>query len=76
MEDRVWSKVLEWLPEDKTASKRFRFSDRAILMVVVWAILHDRPMCWACRPEHWPESRRPERLPHPSTVSRRGRRPE
>jgi len=76
MEDQVWSKVLEWLPEDKTASKRFRFSDRAILMVVVWAILHDRPMCWACRGEHWPEAQRPERLPHPSTVSRRGRRPE
>jgi hypothetical protein len=76
MEELIWIIVLEWLPGDQTTSKRFRFSDRAILQVVLWAVLHDRPMCWACRAENWPEARRPAQLPHPSTVSRRCRRPE
>ena len=76
MEELIWIRVLEGLPEDLTTSNRFRFSNRVILQVVLWAVFHDRPMCWACRAEHWPEVWRPRQLPHPSTVSRRSRRPE
>lgn len=75
MEDQVWAKVLEWLPADKVSSRRYRFSDRVILRVVLWAILHDRPMGWACQAACWPEAWRSVPLPHPSTVSRRCRRP-
>lgn len=74
MEGRVWETVLRLSPADQSASKRFSFSDRRILMVVLWAVLHDRPMSWACRPEHWPDAWRPDRLPHPSTISRCSRR--
>lgn len=73
MEGQVWSIVLSLLPENQLASGRFTFSERNILEVVLWAILCDRPMRWACQSEHWPDRWRPTQLPHPSTVSRRGR---
>jgi hypothetical protein len=77
MEDlTVWHRVLRWFPEDQRPSKRFRYSDRLILMVELWAALHDRPVKWACNPAHWPDAERPAGLPHPSTVSRRSRGPE
>lgn len=72
MEDRLWTIVCELVPTDKP-SRNQKFSSREILLVMVWAVLHDRPMCWACQPENWPEDRRPAALPHPSTISRRRR---
>jgi len=74
MEDRLWTIVLTLLPSEQGDLGRDTYSVRVILMVGLWAILHDRPFGWACCPEHWPEDRRPEKLPHPSTVSRRWRR--
>jgi hypothetical protein len=73
MEGQVWDIVMSLLPEDQLSSERFTFSERGILEVVLWAVLCDRPMCWACEPEHWPDRLRPAQLPHPSTVSRRSR---
>lgn len=75
MEGRVWMTVLRLLPKDQCSSGRFTFSDRVIIMVVIWAVLHDRPISWACQPENWPGSARPDRLPHASTMSRRLRTP-
>ena len=51
-------------------------SNSAVLEVHLWAALHDRPACWACRPGSWPARLRPARLPSPSTLSRRLRSPE
>ena len=73
MEGQVWVIVESFLRGAQPRSRKFRFSDREILRVVLWAVLHDRPMMWACRPEHWPGRWRPARLPHPSTISRRWR---
>ena len=73
MEGRVWVTVLRFLPLDQCASGRFAFSDRVILMVMLWAVLHDRPMAWACQSDNWPDWARPRRLPHASTISRRSR---
>ena len=40
--------------------------------VVLWAALHDRPLSWACREDHWSTTRlRPVQLPSPATLSRR-----
>lgn len=72
MEDRLWSIVCMVIPSCKPSSRQ-HYSDREILFVMLWAVLHDRPMCWACLAEHWPGRRRPAQLPHPSTVSRRAR---
>ena len=69
MIEELWSFV-EGLPA------RFRYRDRDILRVVLWATLKDRPMVWACQPQNWPEDLRPACLPDPSTVSRRRHGPE
>lgn len=73
MEGQVWRIVESLLHGAQPASRKFRFSHGEILRVVLWAVLHDRPMRWACRPEHWPGTCRPACLPHPSTISRRWR---
>jgi IS5 family transposase len=46
------------------------YSDHWIVMVYLWSVVHDRPRCWACDPEHWPkELDRP--LPSASRLCRR-----
>ncbi len=51
-------------------AKRQQFSDRTILLVYLWSVLHDRPACWACDPINWPATLdRP--LPSDTTLSRR-----
>lgn len=76
MEGRIWSRMVALLPASAERRGRFTFDARTILMVVLWAILHDRPMNWAARAENWPRDQRPPRLPSPSTLSRRWRTAE
>ena len=76
MENRLWSIVLDELPPRDAGPSRFVYDTRAVLLVTLWSVLHDRPFGWACRPEHWPDTLRPRDLPDPSTLSRRRRRPE
>jgi hypothetical protein len=52
-------------------ARRQQFGDHLILRVYFWAVLHDRPTCWACDPGNWPEARRPFELPSQPTMSRR-----
>lgn len=75
MEDRLWNIVCDVLPHCK-ANCRQQYSDREILLVLLWAVLHDRPVSWACQDGHWPPRKRRRQLPHPSTLSRRCRCPE
>jgi hypothetical protein len=49
------------------------FSDRTIALVYLWAVLHDRPTCWACDRHHWPDRLMPRPLPSQPTMSRRTR---
>ena len=43
-----------------------------LIVTMLWAALHDRPVSWACRPENWSSTRlRPVHLPSASTMSRR-----
>lgn len=57
-------------------NRRFAYTDAAILEVYLWAVLHDRPVSWACDPRHWPKGVRRGPLPSQSQVSRRMRSPE
>jgi hypothetical protein len=52
---------------------RERFGDRAVVLVYLWSVLHERPVCWACRRQNWPPAGPPwgEALPSDSTMSRR-----
>ena len=43
-----------------------------VLVTLLWAALHDRPVAWACRSVNWQSTRwRPDHLPSPATMSRR-----
>jgi hypothetical protein len=48
-----------------------RFRDYEIVGVFLWAVLHDRPVSWACNPMNWPKGLCAMKLPSQSTVSRR-----
>jgi hypothetical protein len=50
--------------------QRVQFSDRSIVLVYLWAVLHDRPVCWACDRHNWPRELERE-LPSDSTMSTR-----
>jgi hypothetical protein len=73
MEDQLWSALYPLIEqEDKRRPriKRAQFNDATILAVAAWAILHDRPICWACRRCNWPAWFTRD-LPSPATMSRR-----
>jgi hypothetical protein len=43
-----------------------------LVLTMLWAALHDRPVSWACRDANWKTTRlRPARLPSAATMSRR-----
>ena len=43
-----------------------------LVVTMLWAAIHDRPVSWACDPENWKTTRlRPWRIPSDSTMSRR-----
>jgi len=76
MEDELWKLLYQLIrAEDnrRSGKKGVRFSDAWILLVFFWAVLHDRPICWATCLDHWPADRRPASLPSTSTMSRRMR---
>ena len=51
------------------------YQPHIIVLVFLWAALHDRPVSWACDERNWATTTlRPATLPDPSTLSRRLRR--
>jgi hypothetical protein len=53
-----------------------RFFDCEIVGVFLWAVVHDRPVSWACSPINWPPGLWKQKLPSQSTMSRRLRTTE
>src|SRR5262245_45518225 len=73
MERNLWTALYEAVmtvayPEP---ARGVHHPDRAVVLVYLWAAVHDRPTAWACRPEHWPDDLRPAELPAQPTMSRR-----
>lgn len=73
MEGQLWEGILTVL---MSVDKRRRracedFSDEQIVMVFYWAVIHDRPINWACDRVNWPLHARRRGLPSDSTMSRR-----
>jgi hypothetical protein len=74
MERELWPPLYHAL---QAAGADFRqkyaqHTPKAIVAVLLWAAVHDRPVSWACDPGSWGRTRlRPTRLPSPATVSRR-----
>lgn len=75
MEDELWKQVyrIVWEVCKDAGFKGRQYSDRVILLTFLWAVLHDRPISWATRPENGPSESRWQRWPSPATMSRRMR---
>ena len=74
MEDELFKglyTIIEQEDRRRLRRKRLQFSDGAVLLVAFWAILHDRPIRWACRMKNWHGALRWSRLPSAATMSRR-----
>jgi len=77
MERELWPRLYHLIME---VGQTLRLTDvtfqpHIIVLVFLWAALHDRPVCWACKERNWATtSLRPFKLPSPSTLSRRLRR--
>jgi hypothetical protein len=77
MERELWPVVYRALVDAArgTAQKYVHHQPLAVAAVLLWAAIHDRPVCWACDPRHWDTTDlRPPGLPSPATVSRRAGR--
>jgi hypothetical protein len=56
MEGELWAALYPLvIEEDKRRRRRprVRYSDAIILLVALWAVLHDRPIGWACAARNW-----------------------
>jgi len=76
MENELYKKVYQIVMKTyrKTNLKRAKFTDADVVLIYLWAVLHDRPTCWACNKNNWPIYYRKRLLPDPSTMCRRLRK--
>jgi hypothetical protein len=77
MELELWSDLSQAISALQRQIRRCRgdqYSTASIVRVYLWAVLHDRPMIWACDARNWTQQTRPRQLPDQSTLSRRTRR--
>lgn len=74
MERERWEKVYHLLLAGDTHEFRGVYQAAAVLAVFFWAVIHDRPVSWACQKANW--DRLPFRLPSQPTMSRRLRQPD
>lgn len=74
MEGELWAEVYRLILAEaskRTRRKRVQYSDAWILAVFFWAVLHDRPTAWACKPKNWPPDLRWCQLPSEARMSER-----
>jgi hypothetical protein len=73
MEGQLWRRLYAVVTElgKGHSYKGKRFSDSWVVLTFLWAVLHDRPTCWACDAENWPEREWWHVIPSQSTMSRR-----
>lgn len=74
MERERWEKVYQLLRGADTHEFRGVYQAAVVLAVFFWAVIHDRPVSWACDVANW--GRLPFRLPSQPTMSRRLRQPD
>lgn len=71
MERERWLQMYRAACELDKGSCRGMFRAAVIVGVFLWAVLHDRPVSWACLRKNWPPDLVRYRLPSQSTMSRR-----
>ena len=72
MEVRLYRALekLIWQVAHPSRRKREQFNDKIVVLVLIWAVLHDRAVRWACQEENWPKDHCFP-LPSVTTMSRR-----
>ena len=73
MERQLW-KVIVRVLQDACKVKSCPTCSYDCIVIVrtwLWAVLHDRPVSWACQQCNWPPHERRQKLPSNSTMSRR-----
>ena len=76
MECELWKLLYTIVTELGRKVGNWKFSAADMVVVYLWAALHDRPMCWAVDKGNWPNELCPACLPSQATLSRRMRRSE
>jgi hypothetical protein len=76
MERERWEKIYRLLLALDTQEFRGVFQAATVLAVYFWAVIHDRPVQWACRRVNWSQSTYWGKLPSQPTMSRRLRQPD
>jgi hypothetical protein len=75
MDSHGWRLIYHTIVEVSIAmgrlSRRFQYRDALIVAMFLWAVAHDRPLCWACHRKNYHRWFRPRRLPSNSQFSRR-----
>jgi hypothetical protein len=70
MERELWEALCQLATKLCNRMVGSRYGDDLVCAVYWWALVHDRPVTWACQFQNWPEDLRC-RLPSQSTLSRR-----
>lgn len=72
MEDELFTRLYRIVRNLAHLGRRPKeqYSDETVLLIYFWAVLHDRPVNWACQQRHWPPQQRWPKL-SPSQMSRR-----
>lgn len=78
MENELWKRIYQIIQKvgNNKCPKRATYTNTDIAATYLWAVLHDRPTCWASNKKNWPIYYRRRRLPDPSTICRRIRTKE
>ena len=78
MERQLWKSIVCLLREVHKAQPqwRCRYSVLEIVEIWFWAVIHDRPVSWACQRRSWPIWDHRRVLPSNATMSRRLRTKE
>ena len=77
MDGKLWRQLYRIVLKlsDSNRGKNQQYSDREVILWFLWAVIHDRPMCWACGIDNGPPELKGRRRPSDSTLSRRLRSP-
>lgn len=76
MERELWPRLYHVIREvgHRFHQKYVQYQPWVIVLVLAWAVLHDRPVSWACEAKNWRTTTlRPLQLPSDSTISERAR---
>jgi len=75
MERQLYRSIVQVIKRvnNRTYNSQGTYSVARIVEVWFWAVVHDRPISWACQKSNWPAHLRRKPLPSDATMSRRMR---